>query len=436
MTRCLVGNEFRDEVRPTQPSTSHGFIQRKPDRRAWLVALEPGGNLRQLAQRLLAPRDAAWRRHDSGAIACSRACHLGCSIGVASGGANRLASLRHEFQQVPHPVGRGARRHLPFRRSTRSISFHDCKGLGDQLALRRPMRGARQARFLLDLFERQDAGVDPLGAPRRIGDAGQLDRRLVLPKAEGRAIRPAKQRHLPQRLHQCSVSALAGEPGHGGQPRISMSPSSGIGNRPSQCRSTSPPMTEAPAIRPRSPAVRTKRFCQPGRNFQILGSRLQRTDRQRGNRAPQRRQALVAALGLGLPFGIARLRHGRHEDGSRSKLARSPVEGRRRSADRRQGVPDIASKSAVSSSGIMVKPPAGLVGYDTSRAVDVEGPNDDGNVLFATLRAPTWCMVRLARRPPTGANWITRRLAAAVAGPAHGLPHAVRSSLFNRRVLR
>ena len=39
--------------------------------------------------------------------------------------------------------------------------------------------------------------------------------------------------------------------------RVSMPCSSGMGNRPSQYRSTSPPMTEAPAIRPRSPAMRT-----------------------------------------------------------------------------------------------------------------------------------------------------------------------------------
>jgi hypothetical protein len=74
-----------------------------------------------------------------------------------------------------------------------------------------------------------------------------------------------------------------------------------------------------------------QRFCQPGRNFQILGGRLQRADGHRRDRPPERRHPFVAAPGVGLPLGIARLGAGVAEakvDGGRREVLSKVDAGR------------------------------------------------------------------------------------------------------------
>ena len=110
---------------------------------------------------------------------------------------------------------------------------------------------------------------------------------------------------LPQGLHQRPVGALAGEPGHGGNPRLHAVL---VGHR----KHAVPVSLDEPADdrgarhQAAQPGNAHQRFGQPGRDLEILGVRLQGADRQRGNRTPERRQALVAAFGLGLPLGVAR----------------------------------------------------------------------------------------------------------------------------------
>ena len=62
LTGGLVGDEFRDEVRPRQPRPPRGFVKGKSDGRVGLIVFEPLGDLGEPAQRLLATRYGACRR--------------------------------------------------------------------------------------------------------------------------------------------------------------------------------------------------------------------------------------------------------------------------------------------------------------------------------------------------------------------------------------
>ncbi len=72
------------------------------------------------------------------------------------------------------------------------------------------MGRACHTRLLLNLFEWQDTSGRSLSTPPRIGDAGQLKRRLVLPQGERRTVRPQEKNRLAQRLHQRAVNSLPG----------------------------------------------------------------------------------------------------------------------------------------------------------------------------------------------------------------------------------
>ncbi len=174
-----------------------------------------------------------------------------------------------------------------------------------EVALRRPVGAARQTRFLLDVFERHDARVDPLGASVRIGNARQFERCLVLPKTERRTVWPAEHDGFPQGLHQRAVRTLTGEPGHGGNPRLHAMI---VGHR----KQAVPVSVDQPADNRGSrhqaaqPGDAHQRFRQPGRDLEILGIRLQGADCQGGNRSPKCRQTLLAAVALGQPLGVAR----------------------------------------------------------------------------------------------------------------------------------
>ena len=341
MTRGLVGDQFRDEFRPAQPSTPHRFVQGKSDGRAWLVALEPRGDLRELAQRLLAsgngclapsptataPSPAVAARHRRApSVRRARAAQIGAH------------DFRHEFQQLPHAVAprgllgppfRRARSPFPSRRREPWRSAHVAPTNG-----RRP---PARASFSTSSNGRTPA-VDPLGAPRRIGDAGQFERRLVLPEAE-RANRPAGGTATDFRSGCINVpSAPWPESPATAATRVSMPSSSGMGNRPSQYRSTSPPMTEAPAIRPRRPAMRTNASVSQVATSRSLEFDFKApiasvaTGRQSAGR-PSSPPSVSACR------SASRARRGRREDGSRSRSARSLREDRPRSAARRQAVP-------------------------------------------------------------------------------------------------
>ena len=182
--------------------------------------------------------------------------------------------------------------------------------------------------------------------------------------------------------------------------------SSGIGNTPSQNCSTTPADYRGSRHQAAQPGSPHQRLREPGCNLEVLGICLQGVDRHRGDRPPKRRQSLVTAFGLGLPLGVAAPRRGRREgevDRVRGVVLPSTPVGCSPSRGAR-----IASKSAVSSSGIIVKPPAGLIGYDTSHAIALQRQtrwqcdygHAGGHPRGAWFR---W------RAGPTGANPITTR---------------------------
>ena len=191
-----------------------------------------------------------------------------------------------------------------------SIAFQAARALTIEFALRRPMRRRPPARAS---FSTSSKGRTPAAIrwARRsaIGDAGQFERRLVLPEAERRAVRPAEQRAISAR----AASACRRRPGR--RARRRRLPGSPCRARragetaPPSSAPTSPPMTVAPAIRPRSPAILTSASVSQVATSRSLEFAFKAPDRQRGDRPPKRRQALVATgrcRGFGLPLGVAR----------------------------------------------------------------------------------------------------------------------------------